>query len=47
MLSAVLRYRLEFIDHFVAWGNHFVECVALGEEGHAMPSFKVIGFFAM
>lgn len=38
--------RLEMIDHFVTRGNHYVECVLLGEEGMPVPSFKIIGFFA-
>ena len=38
--------RLEIIDHFVSRGNHFVDCVLLGDEGQAVPSFKVIGIFA-
>lgn len=37
---------LEVIDHFVARGSHFVECMLLGEEGVAVPSFKIMGIFA-
>ncbi|KAF9231772.1 hypothetical protein BU15DRAFT_55760 [Melanogaster broomeanus] len=37
---------LEIIDHFVSRGNHYVECVLLGEEGQQVPSFKVLGIFA-
>lgn len=39
--------RLEVIDQFVSRGNHYVECVLLGEEGVSVPSFKIIGIFAM
>ena len=50
-LSGVLNivyylYRLEIIDHFVTRGNHYVECVMVGEEGQVLPSFKIIGIFA-
>ncbi|KIJ16490.1 hypothetical protein PAXINDRAFT_168599 [Paxillus involutus ATCC 200175] len=38
---------LEMIDHSVARGNHYVECLLLGEEGQAVPPFKIIGIFAM
>ncbi|KAF9224985.1 hypothetical protein BS17DRAFT_779383 [Gyrodon lividus] len=38
---------LEIIDHYVTRGNHYVECVLLGEEGQAVSSFKIIGIFAM
>lgn len=38
--------RLEMIDHFVTQGNHYMECVLLGEEGQVVPSFKIIGIFA-
>ncbi|KAH7883102.1 hypothetical protein F5I97DRAFT_1815056 [Phlebopus sp. FC_14] len=37
---------LEVIDHYVTRGNHYVECVLLGEEGQPVPSFKIIGIFA-
>ena len=38
--------RLEIIDHFVTRGSHYVECLLLGDEGQAVPSFKIIGIFA-
>jgi len=37
---------LELIDHNVARGSHFVECVLLGSEGSSVPPFKIIGVFA-
>jgi hypothetical protein len=37
---------LEIIDHYVAQGPHFVECMLLGEEGQSVPSFKILGIFA-
>ncbi|KIK93684.1 hypothetical protein PAXRUDRAFT_828723 [Paxillus rubicundulus Ve08.2h10] len=38
---------LEIIDHSVSRGNHYVECLLLGEEGQVVPPFKIIGIFAM
>ena len=40
------RQRLEFIDHNVAKGSHFVECMLLGSEGSSVSPFKIIGVFA-
>ncbi|KAF8120029.1 hypothetical protein EV363DRAFT_1228384 [Boletus edulis] len=37
---------LEIIDHLVTRGSHFVDCQLLGEEGQAVPSFKVVGIFS-
>ncbi|KAG6329597.1 hypothetical protein ID866_9490 [Astraeus odoratus] len=37
---------LEIIDHYVTRGSHFVECVLLGEEGQAVPPFKILGIFS-
>ncbi|KAF8625721.1 hypothetical protein AX15_005227 [Amanita polypyramis BW_CC] len=37
---------LEIIDHFVTRGSHFVECQLLGEEGQAVPMFKILGIFS-
>lgn len=34
------------IDHFVTRGNHYVECLTLGEEGQGMPTFKIVGVFS-
>jgi hypothetical protein len=33
------------IDHNVAKGSHYVECVLLGTEGVSVPPFKLIGIF--
>lgn len=38
--------RLMMIDHYVSRGSHYVECQLLGEEGMAVPSFKIIGIFS-
>lgn len=38
--------RLQIIDHFVTRGSHYVDCIVLGDEGQAVPSFKIIGIFA-
>ena len=48
LLPCVLigRKRLELIDHNVARGSHYVECVLLGSEGSSVPPFKIIGVFA-
>ncbi|EIW79968.1 hypothetical protein CONPUDRAFT_106666 [Coniophora puteana RWD-64-598 SS2] len=37
---------LEIIDHYVSRGNHYVECVLLGDEGVEVSPFKIIGIFA-
>ncbi|KAH9034767.1 hypothetical protein EDB85DRAFT_1863703 [Lactarius pseudohatsudake] len=37
---------LQLIDHNVARGSHYVECVLLGSEGASVPPFKIIGIFA-
>ncbi|KAL0059458.1 hypothetical protein AAF712_013802 [Marasmius tenuissimus] len=38
--------RLAIIDHFVARGNHFVECTLVGdEEEKGVPVFKITGIF--
>lgn len=37
---------LAVIDHYVARGSHYAECVLLGEEGKPVPSFKIIGIFS-
>lgn len=37
---------LHIIDHFVSKGSHFVECHLLGEEGQAVPAFKIMGVFS-
>ena len=34
------------IDHGVSRGSHFVECQLMGEEGRAVPAFKLLGIFA-
>jgi len=39
-------FSLQMIDHFVTQGSHFVECQLLGEEGQAVPAFKIIGIFS-
>ncbi|KAI0039161.1 hypothetical protein FA95DRAFT_1528711 [Auriscalpium vulgare] len=36
---------LQIIDHYVARGSHYVECQLVGEEGHGVPPFKIIGVF--
>jgi hypothetical protein len=33
-------------DHYVGSGSHTVECKLVGEEGHRVPSFKIMGIFA-
>ena len=39
--------RLEFIDHNVAAGSHYVECELAGEEDDRnVAPFKVIGIFS-
>lgn len=38
--------KLMMIDHFVTRGSHYVECQLLGEEGIAVPAFKIIGIFS-
>ncbi|KAJ7594158.1 hypothetical protein C8J56DRAFT_854108 [Mycena floridula] len=38
--------KLATIDHYVTRGSHFVECQLLGEEGQAVPMFKVLGIFS-
>jgi hypothetical protein len=38
--------RLFMIDQFVARGSHTVECKLDGEEGRAVPPFKIMGIFA-
>ncbi|KZT36267.1 hypothetical protein SISSUDRAFT_1050118 [Sistotremastrum suecicum HHB10207 ss-3] len=40
------RPGLKIIDRKVAAGSHFVECELLGEEGHSVPAFKILGVFA-
>ncbi|KAH9077720.1 hypothetical protein EDB83DRAFT_2257907 [Lactarius deliciosus] len=37
---------LQLIDHNVARGSHYVECVLLGSEGASVSPFKIIGIFA-
>ncbi|EIN14668.1 hypothetical protein PUNSTDRAFT_96689 [Punctularia strigosozonata HHB-11173 SS5] len=37
---------LTFIDHYVARGPHYVECVLMGEEGQSVPPFRIMGIFA-
>jgi hypothetical protein len=34
------------IDQHVTRGSHFVECMLQGEEGQAVPVFKIIGVFS-
>ena len=48
LLPCVLigRKRLVIIDHNVARGSHYVECVLLGSEGSGVSPFKIIGVFA-
>ena len=38
--------RLLMIDHNVARGSHYVECILLGSEGAIVSPFKIIGVFA-
>jgi len=33
------------IDHSVAKGPHYVDCVLLGTEGVSVPPFRLIGVF--
>ena len=39
-------FRLQLIDHFVSRGSHYVECQLQGEEGQAVPDFRILGIFA-
>ncbi|KXN83806.1 hypothetical protein AN958_01042 [Leucoagaricus sp. SymC.cos] len=41
-----VKVTLTMIDHFVSRGSHYVECQLMGEEGQAVPMFKIVGIFA-
>ncbi len=42
----VCKKRLEWIDHNVGRGSHYVECILLGSEGASVSPFKILGVFA-
>jgi hypothetical protein len=46
VLNVDTTCRLVMIDQHVTRGSHFVECALLGEEGQAVPMFKIIGVFS-
>ncbi|TFL07432.1 Cap64 protein [Pterulicium gracile] len=37
---------LEWIDHHVSRGSHYVECQLMGEEDEGVPMFKIIAVFS-
>lgn len=41
-----VQKRLLMIDHNVARGSHYVECILLGSEGSRVSPFKIIGVFS-
>lgn len=45
VLFFFFRGRLTIIDRGVSEGSHYVECQLLGEEGRAVPQFKILGIF--
>lgn len=39
-------FSVEVIDRLVSRGSHFVECQLMGDEGHVVPEFRLLGMFS-